>query len=132
MAYYLGADLLLFRKADIGISRAQKEDTDYSAGKENMTSRSLDEVRTLDITLSNYSLDIQKRNSWLKKTPKLSILKPLNTRCKPGEPYVTMGPSGSGETSLLNSMAHRLHNSESTTYENRGDMFFNGAIPLEK
>lgn len=133
MAFYLGAGLLLrFRRAGIGVSRAQEDDTDYSAGKEKMTSHSLEEIRTLDITLSNYSLDIQKCNGWLKKTPKLSILKPLNTRFMPGVLNVIMGPSGSGKTSLLNSMAHRLHSSTSTKYESGGNMFFNGAMPSEQ
>lgn len=133
VAFYLGAGLLLrFRKAGIGISRAQTDGTDYSSGKEKMACRSLDEIRTLEITLYDYSLDIQKRNGWLKKTPKLSILRPLNTGFMSGMLNVIMGPSGSGKTSLLDSMAHRLHNSTLTKYESGGNMLFNGAILSEK
>ena len=133
ISFFIGAGLLLrYRKASIGISRAQKDDTDYSVGKEKMTSRSLDEVRTITIKLDRYSLDIQKRNARLKKTPKLSILKPLSTAFKPGVLNVIMGPSGSGKTSLLNSMARRLQDSTSTKYQAAGKMFFNGAVPSEK
>ncbi|KAK4693851.1 hypothetical protein P7C71_g3623, partial [Lecanoromycetidae sp. Uapishka_2] len=108
-------------------------DREYSeAGKEKMTFRSLEEIRTLDITLNNYSLDIQKRNGWLKEIPKISILKSLNVRFMPGVLNVIIGPSGSGKTSLLNSMAHRLHSSTLTKYQTDGDMLFNGAIPSEK
>jgi ABC-type multidrug transport system ATPase subunit len=133
IAFFLGSGLLLrFRKASLGISRAQKDDTDYSAGKEKMTARSLHEIQTIDIKLDSYSLDIQKRNGLLKKTPRLSILKSLSTTFEPGVLNVIMGPSGSGKTSLLNSMAYRLHNSTSTKYETAGKMLFNGAVPSEK
>lgn len=133
IAFFLGASLiLLYWQVEIGVSRAQKNDTDYSSGKEKMTSRSLDDVRTITIRLDNYTLDIQKRDVRLRKRPKLSILKPLNTRFEPGVLNVIMGPSGSGKTSLLNLMARRLHNSIATEYETSGQMFFNGAIPSEK
>ena len=133
MAFYCGAGLLLrFRKAGIGISRAQSNDTDYSSGKEKMRSRSLGDIRTLEITLNGYSLDMQKRNIWLKKTSTLSILKPLHANFVPGVLNVIMGPSGSGKTSLLNSMAHRLHNSATIVYHTGGSMQFNGAIPSER
>lgn len=133
IAFYLGAGLILrYWKVGIGISRAQKNDTDYSSGKEKMTSRSLDDVRTIIITLDKYTLNIRKRNTRLRKVPTLSILKPLTVTFEPGVLNVIMGPSGSGKTSLLNLMARRLHSSMVTRYETRGEMFFNGAIPSEK
>ena len=133
IAFWLGAGLILrYWKIGIGISRAQRNDTDYSSGKEKMTSRSLDDVRTINIGLANYTLDIQKHQTRFKKIPKLSILKPINTTFEPGVLNVIMGPSGSGKTSLLNLMARRLHSSISTRYEIRGEMVFNGAIPSEQ
>ena len=133
VAFYLGAGLILqYWKAGIEVTRAQKNDTDYSSGKEKMTSRSLDDVRTITIRLDNYTLDIQKRDARLRKIPKLSILKPVNATFEPGVLNVIMGPSGSGKTSLLNLMARRLHSSIATRYETRGEMFFNGAIPSGK
>ena len=133
VAFYLGAGLILqYWKAGIEISRARKNDTDYSSGKEKMVSRSLDDVRTINIRLEHYSLDVQKRNIQLRKVHKLSILKPLNITFEPGVLNVIMGPSGSGKTSLLNVMARRLHSSIATRYETHGEMFFNGAIPSEK
>ena len=133
IAFFLGAGLILqFWKVGIGITKAQKNDTDYSSGKESITSHSLDGIRTVTMRLDNYTLDIQKRDIWLKKRPKLSILKPLNITFEPGVLNVIMGPSGSGKTSLLNLMARRLHSSIATRYETSGEMFFNGAIPSEK
>ena len=133
MAFFLGASVLLkFWKAGIGVSRAQKDDTDYSAGKEEMLARSLDEIRTITIRLKDYTLDIQKRNARLKMVPKISILKPLDTTFEPGVLNVIMGPSGSGKTSLLNAMACRLQDSTSMRFEMSGQMSFNDAIPSEK
>ena len=133
ISFYVGAGLILrYWKTEVGISKAQKNDTDYSSGKEKMTSRSLNDVRTISIRLDSYTLDIQKRDARLRKAPKLSVLKPLNTTFEPGVLNVIMGPSGSGKTSLLNLMARRLHSSIATTYETRGEMIFNGAIPSEK
>lgn len=133
IALYLGAGLILrYWNVGIEISRAQKNDTDYSSGKEKMTSRSLDDIRTISIRLKNYTLDIQKRDIRLRNRPKLSILKPLNIMFEPGVLNVVMGPSGSGKTSLLNLMARRLHSSIATRYETRGEILFNGAIPSEK
>ena len=133
IAFFLGASLiLLYWKVEIGVSRAQNNDTDYSSGKEKMTSRSLDDVRTITIKLENYTLDIQKRDARLRKPRKLSILKSLNTTFEAGVLNVIMGPSGSGKTSLLNLMARRLHSSIATEYETPGQMYFNGAIPSEK
>lgn len=133
IAFYFGAALILqYWKVGIGISRAQRNDTDYSSGKEKMTPHSLDEVRTINIRLDNHTLDIQKRDARLRKTTKISILKPLSTAFEPGVLNVIMGPSGSGKTSLLNFMARRLHNSITTRYETHGEIFFNGAIPSAK
>ena len=133
VALYLGTSLILqYWKVEVGISRAQKNDTDYSSGKEKMTSRSLDDVRTITMKLDNYTLDIQKRDLRWSRPPKLSILKRLDTTFEPGMLNVIMGPSGSGKTSLLNLMARRLHNSIATRYETGGEMLFNGAIPSEK
>ena len=109
-----------------------QNDTNYSAGKEKMTAHSIHEIRTIDIKLDGYGLDIQKRNDWLKKTSRLCILKSLSTTFESGVLNVIMGPSGSGKTTLLNSLAHRLQNSTSTQYEIAGKTLFNGAVPSEK
>ena len=133
VAFYLGAGVLLkFWKAGIGISRAHKDDADYSAGKEKMTTRSIDEIRTVNIKVEEYTLDLHKRDFRMRSTIKLSILKPLNTTFEPGVLNVIMGPSGSGKTSLLNSMARRLQSTTWTKYEMSGQMSFNGALPSEK
>ena len=111
IALYLGAGLILqYWKVGIGISKAQRNDTDYSSGKEKMTCRSLDEVRTITIRLDNYTLDIQKRNVRLSNITKLSILKPLNTVFEPGVLNVIMGPSGSGKTYVFSEFMFPLLN----------------------
>ncbi len=95
IGFYLGAALILqYWKVEMSISQAQKTEVDQAAGKENLTARSLEEVRTVDIRLHNYSLDIQKRKLLFKKATKLSVLKPINTRFEPGVLNVIMGPSG--------------------------------------
>lgn len=129
-AFYVGAGLILqFWKVEMSISKAQHNDGDQSAGKEDFKVQSRYDVRTIDVTLSNYALDIQKRDAWLRKSTKLSILKTINTNFEPGLLNIIMGPSGSGKTSLLNIMACRLHGSLFTRYEVNGEMLINGAVP---
>ena len=127
--FFLSALVLYSHKIDLSISRQRAPDTDLSAGKEDIRTNSVKEVRTIDITLTNYSLDIQKRTLLGKNTEKLSILKPINATFRPGVLNVILGPSGSGKTSLLNRMAGRLNSTFVTQYQPAGDMLFGGAIP---
>lgn len=132
IAFSVGAGLILrFWKVEMSISKAQQTEGDHSAGKEDLKARSRHDIRTIDITLFNYSLDIQKRNARLRNSANLSILKSINTHFEPGLLNVIMGPSGSGKTSLLNLMARRLNNSLMTRYKTSGDMLINGAMPSE-
>ncbi|KAI9752269.1 MAG: hypothetical protein M4579_005693 [Chaenotheca gracillima] len=131
VAFYVGAGLLLqYWKVEMSISKARPTETDDSAGKEKMAVKSNHpELRTVDIGLDKYSLDIDKRNMIGKKAKTLSILKPVTANFQFGHLNVIMGPSGSGKTSLLNAMARRLHNSTSTKYRSSGNLLYNGAIP---
>lgn len=132
LAFYIGAGVLLkFWRAEIAMARARPSNSnrDASAGKEEMSNRSPEEVRTITIGLDGYGLDIEKRslrNRWTKE-----ILRPLTTQFQPGSLNVIMGPSGSGKTSLLNSMAGRLKNDMSTKYLQYGNMTFNGLDPSQ-
>lgn len=131
-AFYIGAGLILrFWKVEMAISRAQQTDADRSLGKEDIKARTPDHVRRVEISLSNYSLDVHKSNYRLKQVKELSILKSINTRFQSGLLNVIMGPSGSGKTSLLNSMACRLHNTITTKYQTSGDMYINNSLPSE-
>lgn len=123
--------LLRYLKVEMSISRARTNDVDSLIGKEQIISRSLQEVRTIAIALDGYSLEIQKHKLWGAKASKISILKPINARFEPGILNVIMGPSGSGKTSLLNSMASRLHSTFSTRYQNSGTMTYGGSVPSE-
>ena len=133
IAFYLGAALILqYWKVEMSIARAQKTDIDYSVGKEQMTARSVDEVRTVSLRLEDYSLNIQKRNiMWWKPFANITILNPVNVDFEPGMLNVIMGPSGSGKTSLLNLMAGRLYGSMMTKYQMQGKMLFNNASPSD-
>jgi ABC-type multidrug transport system ATPase subunit len=132
LAFY-GASALIFKywKIDIGISKARTAQMDVSSGKEQPVSRSLGNVRTVDITLDKCSLDVKMRTAFGTKTTCISILKPVSARFEPGVLNVIMGPSGSGKTSLLNLMAHRLRNSFGTSYIAEGTMLYGGAVPSE-
>jgi ABC-type transport system involved in cytochrome c biogenesis ATPase subunit len=130
IAFYLLAGLLLkFWRAEIAMARARPSDSDDSAGKEKMTARSLEQIRTIAIRLDGYGLDIEKRS--LRKSETKAILKPLTADFQPSNMNVIMGPSGSGKTSLLNSMAGRLRDDVSTRYKKYGSMTFNGLAPSD-
>ncbi|EOD49342.1 putative abc transporter protein [Neofusicoccum parvum UCRNP2] len=132
IAFYIGAGLILrFWKVEMQIGRARKDESDESAGKEKMTSRSLEEVRTVNIRLEDYALEIEKRNWMGRKAKQLEVLKPVSAQFEPGVLNIIMGPSGSGKTTLLNAMGHRLKNNFSTKYHSSGQLLVNNAIPSD-
>jgi ABC-type multidrug transport system ATPase subunit len=122
---------LRYIRVEMSIAKARTADTDLSAGKEKMAVRSAAEVRTVDITLDKFALDLDKRTMFGRKLPKKTILHPVTANFQSGVLNVIMGPSGSGKTSLLNAMALRLHNSIGTRYKQFGDMIFNGSVPAD-
>ena len=131
IAFYIGAGVLLkFWNAEIAMARARPSNMDASAGKEKMSERVADNVRTIDIRLEGYGMDVEKRS--LRKRWTKTILKPLTADFFPGSLNVIMGPSGSGKTSLLNSMAMRLKDDTSTRYKQYGSMSYNGLIPAQE
>ncbi|KAJ6286831.1 P-loop containing nucleoside triphosphate hydrolase protein [Bipolaris maydis] len=131
IAFYVGAGVLLkFWNAEIAMARARPTNTDASAGKEKMNERPPENVRTIDIRLENYGLDVEKRS--LRKRSTKTILNPITADFRPGSLNVIMGPSGSGKTSLLNSMARRLKDDTSTRYKQYGTMTYNGLIPARE
>ena len=78
LAFFLGSGVIFWlRPIHMGISRARETDTDFSAGKERMSTCSLEEASAINIQLHDFKLEIRKRgfNFWKPKT--LSILKPL-------------------------------------------------------
>lgn len=131
MFYTLAGLGFRFKPVSMSIAKSRNSDSDFSAGKEKMTIRSRDEVRTVDIGLNQFALDLQKRTMFGKKLPTKTILHPVTATFQAGQLNVIMGPSGSGKTSLLNAMALRLHSSVGTKYRSFGDMTFNGAVPSD-
>ena len=133
VAFFFGSALLLkFWQTQLTISRAQNNDVDQSAGKERIQTRSTEEARSVRITLNDYSLKIQKRNVIGRKTREIKILQPVNATFEPGVLNCILGPSGSGKSSLLNMMAHRLHSSYTTRYQKGGTMLFGGSNPSDE
>jgi ABC-type multidrug transport system ATPase subunit len=130
IAFYIGAGVLLkFWNAEIAMARARPSNMDASAGKEKMSERAPEDVRTIDIRLEGYGMDVEKRS--LRKRWTKPILKPLTADFQPGSLNVIMGPSGSGKTSLLNSMSMRLKDDTSTRYKQFGSMTYNGLVPTQ-
>jgi ABC-type multidrug transport system ATPase subunit len=131
MFYTLAGLGLKYKNVEMGIAKARNQDADLSAGKEKMTVRSAAEVRTVDIGLDKFALDLDKRTMIGHKLPTKTILQPITASFQAGTLNVIMGPSGSGKTSLLNAMALRLRNSPGTRYRPHGDMTFNGSVPSD-
>ena len=92
LAFFLGSGAILWLlPVRMGISRARKTDTDYSAGKEKMANLSLEEVRAITIGLHGYGLGIRKRGLKFWKPTDVTILKPLDAEFRPGQLNVIMG-----------------------------------------
>ncbi|MCJ1287087.1 hypothetical protein MMC26_006435 [Xylographa opegraphella] len=131
-AFLIGSGVVLrYWKVEMSISKARTSEEDTSVGKEQIRSRSLEEVRTIGIELNSLTLNIQKYEPWGRKAARISILQPISTNFEPGTLNVIMGPSGSGKTSLLNLMASRLYSTFGTRYEVGGTMMYGGSIPSE-
>ncbi|MCJ1398732.1 hypothetical protein MMC11_001933 [Xylographa trunciseda] len=132
IAFLIGSGVILrYWKVEMSISKARSSEEDTSVGKEQIRTRSIEEVRTVNIELNALTLDIQKRKPWGSKAAKISILKSINATFEPGTLNVIMGPSGSGKTSLLNLMAARLYSNFTTRYQVGGTMMYGGSIPSE-
>ena len=127
--------LLQFLAVDIhfSVARIRKDDPDASAGREIMgRSRSGDDARKVDVELVDLGLEIHEASVRLGKGRILDVLKGVSTTFQAGELNVILGPSGSGKSSLLNTMARRLRSSLLTRYHTSGAMLFNGVQPTDK
>ncbi|KAE8444650.1 hypothetical protein EG329_014398 [Mollisiaceae sp. DMI_Dod_QoI] len=131
MFYFCAWIGLRFIPVEMSIAKARNHDTDLSSGKEKLVARSAAEVRTVDIGLDRFALDLDKRSMLARKLPTKTIIHPVTTTFQAGVLNIIMGPSGSGKTSLLNAMALRLHSSLGTQYRQSGEMTFNGSVPSD-
>ena len=95
-------------------------------------SRDGDGVRKVDVELVDLALDLHKPSLSCGKERTLSLLKSVSTKFQAGELNVILGPSGSGKSSLLNTMARRFRSSLLTRYRMSGTMLFNGVQPTDK
>ncbi|KAI0185257.1 ABC transporter [Xylaria flabelliformis] len=120
---------LAFVTVRMTVARSRTADPDLSAGKEKMVARSRHEVRTIDVCLDKFALELDKRSLLGTSLPTKTILQPITAAFEAGMLNVIMGPSGSGKTSLLNAMAQRLSNTIRVKYRQTGRLLFNGASP---
>ena len=95
-------------------------------------SRDGDGTRKVDVELVDLALEIYKPSLGRKKGRILNVLNSVSTKFHAGELNVIFGPSGSGKSSLLNTMARRLRSSPFTRYRTSGTMLFNGVQPTDK
>ena len=95
-------------------------------------SRDGDGVRKVDVELVGLALDIYKPSLRRGKETTLNVLENVSTKFQAGELNIILGPSGSGKSSLLNTMARRLRSSLFTRYRTSGTMLFNGVQPTDK
>ena len=95
-------------------------------------SRDGDGVRKVDVELVDLALDIYKPSLRRGKETTLNVLESVSTKFQAGELNIILGPSGSGKSSLLNTMARRLRSSLFTRYRTSGTMLFNGVQPTDK
>ncbi|KAI0444666.1 P-loop containing nucleoside triphosphate hydrolase protein [Xylaria telfairii] len=123
---------LEFLAVETTVARPRISEPDLSTGKEKMTTRPIQEVRTIDVGLDKFALELDKRSVLGKLLPTKTILQPITASFEAGTLNVIMGPSGSGKTSLLNSMAQRLNNTIGVKYRSTGRLTFNGALPSRR
>ena len=127
--------LLQFWTVDINFSaaRTRNDDPDASTGREIMEKRrGGDDIKKVDVELVNLALEIREPSFRCGKGRTLNVLKDVSTTFQAGELNVILGPSGSGKSSLLNTMARRLRSSLLTRYHTSGTMLFNGVQPTDK
>lgn len=137
VAFFLTSScfLLQFRTFDVQFSTVptRTDDPDISAGKEVIgKSRGWDNVQKVDVELIDLSLEIYKPSFRRTEGTSLNVLKRVSTKFRAGELNVILGPSGSGKSSLLHTVARRLRSSVLTRYRTSGTMLFNGVQPTDK
>ena len=134
--FFISSCLVLqFWTVDVHLSatRTRNNDLDAAAGKEIMRkNRDGDGVKKVDVQLIDLALDIHKPSFGSGKGRTLEVLKSVSTKFQAGELNVILGPSGSGKSSLLNTMARQLQSSLLTKYRTSGTMLFNGIQPTDK
>ncbi|EWC46649.1 hypothetical protein DRE_04136 [Drechslerella stenobrocha 248] len=125
--YSVAGITLRILPVEVNVSRRRISKKDVSAGKEVMDDSPPAGAAQIDVVLDDYTLGIRKKSFFGTTTLDKEILKGVTAEFQAGTLNVIMGPSGSGKSSLLNSMAQRLHNTLLTRYHKSGDMLFNGS-----
>jgi ABC-type multidrug transport system ATPase subunit len=117
--------LLTFKTQDVQLVRVNADDSTIQV---DFIDYAKDSVRPIVVSLEEFELAVVVKRLFRNAIAK-TILHPTTATFEPGVLNVIMGPSGSGKSSLLNSIANRLRQSSSTKYKRDGKVFLNGAVP---
>lgn len=91
-----------------------------------------DGMRKVDVELIDLALDVYKPSLLRGRGRTLNVFRGVSARFQAGQLNVILGPSGSGKSSLVNTMARQLRSSLRTRYRTSGAMLFNGVQPTDK
>ena len=122
----LGGLLLKFWTVDIRVGGVQQPKEASRKDKLTKTRSERDPTPPIDVDLLDFSLAIEKPLARGEEAKHKTILHGVTTRFEAGAVNVIMGPSGSGKSSLLNTMALRVHSSPLVRYRAGGRMLLNG------
>ncbi|KAI4527641.1 P-loop containing nucleoside triphosphate hydrolase protein [Schizophyllum commune Loenen D] len=125
----LGGLLLKFWTVDIRVGGVQQPKEASRKDKLTKTRSERDPTPPIDVDLLDFSLVIEKPLARGEEAKHKTILHGVTTRFEAGAVNVIMGPSGSGKSSLLNTMALRVHSSPLVRYRAGGRMLLNGVDP---
>lgn len=112
------------------MAKTHESEVTYSAEGLSRTARPSDENKTIKVTLNRFGLEIETKRLFKKNLTK-RIFQPIDATFEPGVLNVIMGPSGSGKSSCLNSMARRLYGSPLIKYFPSGRMLLNDATATD-
>jgi ABC-type lipoprotein export system ATPase subunit len=105
---------------------ARKDDTSRS-GRRGVVRENPDRRGAkVDVELVDLSLQIYKPSFGLGKGTTLDVLQKVSTKFRAGELNIILGPSGSGKSSLLSTLARQLRSSFLTRYHTSGRVLVNG------
>ncbi|KAH8674176.1 P-loop containing nucleoside triphosphate hydrolase protein [Xylariales sp. PMI_506] len=120
---------LHFFKVQMAIARTYASSVEIPPGRAIINAQDPAGTRTINVGLEDFSLDLEYRATLRSGRRTKTILHPISATFPSGLLNVIMGPSGSGKSSLLDAMVHRLRNSTRTRFRLSGSLTFNGAVP---
>jgi ABC-type multidrug transport system ATPase subunit len=117
--------VLTISKNDVEVVKIKQKTEIPTHGYGNPISRPSNKVRQAVLALQEHGLEVRNRHLFARSSSKI-ILEPVTASFPPGKINVIMGPSGSGKTSLLRSLARKVKDRVSTSYQISGNITLNG------